>query len=64
MTESDIICVFPAVNKHRMLTSQFSQQLRSTRFFYSTYSNEIWATCKSRKSPVSFDHIATVALNQ
>ena len=64
MIESDITCLFPAAYKHPMLISQFTQQLRSMQFFYSTYSNEIWATCKSHKSPVSFDRIATVALNQ
>ena len=49
--DSEITCLFPAANKHRMFISQCTQQLRSTRFFYSTYSNEIWATaCKSRKS--------------
>ena len=64
MIESDIACLFPAANKHQMFISQFTQQLRSTQFSYSTHSNEIWATCKSRKSPVSFDRIPTVAPNQ
>ena len=64
MIESDITCLFPAANKHLIFISQSTQQLRSKRFFYSTYNNEIWAACKSRKSPVSFNRIATVALNQ
>ena len=71
MIDCNIICLFPAANKHRMFISQCTQQLSSTRFFTAPtvmksglHVKAVNLSDKWSVYPVSFDCIATVALNQ
>ena len=67
MIDSDITCLFPAANKHRMFISQCTQQLHSTRFFTAPTVMKSGLHLKSVNLsdkwfvyPVSFDCIAAV----
>ena len=71
MIDSDITCLFPTANKCGMFISQCTQQLHSMRFFTAPtvmksglHVKAVNLSDKWLVYPVSFDCIATVALNQ